>query len=295
MPRTSMLAVAAALALMTGPADRRELAQAQRHAFRAGVDLISLSVTVTELGPTIRRRSSIVTTFVVLEDGVPQQLTFFGKTNVPLALALLLDTSASMELTLATAQEAAIGFVRQLEPSDVATVVDFDSRVQILHDFTANSASLEEAIRRTSAGGSTALYNAMYIALKELNKVRPEDEHAARLDVAGRSWSCRMVRTPRALSAFEEVLDLASRSDTVIYAIGLARDEPAGRPKRQDATFILRRLAQQTGGRAFFPQDVKDLAGVYGDIREELSSQYSLAYESSSSREMGNGAASRFA
>jgi Ca-activated chloride channel family protein len=93
----------------------------------------------------------------VLENGVPQALTFFGKTDVPLALALLLDTSASMEQALATAQEAVIGFVRQLERSDVASVINFDSGVQVLHDFTADRASLEQAIRLTKAGGSTAL------------------------------------------------------------------------------------------------------------------------------------------
>ena len=89
------------------------------------------------------------------------------------------------------------------------------------------------------------------------------------------------------LVSFDEVLDLASRSDTAIYTIGLGSGEPRTVGNAQEGQFVLRRLAQQTGGRAFFPQQVKELSGVYGQIRTELSSQYSLAYESSGGRKDG--------
>lgn len=85
---------------------------------------------------------------------------------------------------------------------------------------------------------------------------------------------------------FDEVIDFAARSDTAIYAIGLmARTLPDTRGSH--AQFVLRRFAEQTGGRAFFPADVKDLQFIYGEIKAELSSQYSLAYESSNSRRDG--------
>jgi Ca-activated chloride channel family protein len=257
----------------------RMWAHPQRPAFRVGVDLVSLSVTATDAN---QRYVSDLNRddFVVLENGITQNLTFFARTGIPLALALLIDTSASMEQTLATAQDAAIGFVRQIGPTDLATIIDFDSRVQTAQGFTSDQGALESAIRRTAAGGSTALYNAVYIALKELGKVMPQDDP----------------QTPRrraiivlsdgddtsSLVSFDEVLDLASRSDMAIYTIGLGSREPVGPRNNRDGQFVLRRLAQQTGGRAFFPQDIKDLAGVYSDIRAELASQYSLAYESSS-------------
>src|SRR5262249_59627333 len=109
--------------------------------------------------------------FRVFEDGIKQDVTFFNKTNLPIALALLLDTSASMDTKLPTAQEAAIGFAKKLRSQDLAEVIDFDSRVIVLQAFTNNAGELEQAIRRTSAGGSTSLYNAVYIALKDLKKV----------------------------------------------------------------------------------------------------------------------------
>src|SRR5438105_4056818 len=92
--------------------------------------------------------------FKVFEDGNEQDVTFFNKTNLPVALALLLDTSASMENKLPTAQEAAVGFARRLRPQDLAEVVDFDSRVTVLQSFTPNAAELETAIRRTAAASS---------------------------------------------------------------------------------------------------------------------------------------------
>ena len=163
-------AVIASCALVAAQAARTaDPAQAGRQtpAFRGGVDLVSLNVTVVDA------MAHYVTDleqddFSVFEDGVKQDVTFFNKTNLPIALAVLLDTSASMDTKLPTAQEAAIGFVRRLRPQDLAEVIDFDSRVNIAAPFTDNAGELEQAIRKTSAGGSTSLYNAVYNALKDL-------------------------------------------------------------------------------------------------------------------------------
>lgn len=278
--RRVLLGVTVAVGLVDGIFDRRALlAQPERPAFRVGVDLISLSVTVTDPG---RRYVANLdrNDFVVIENGVPQELAFFARTGVPVALALLIDTSASMEQSMSTAQDAAIGFARQLGPGDVATVIDFDTRVQTAQGFTNDVGALETAIRATSAGGSTALYNAVYIALRELNKLMPEN------DRAGPRRRAIVVLSDgddtSSLVSFDEVLDLASRSDTVIYTIGLGARQSTVPRTNEEGHFVLRRLAQQTGGQSFFPQHIKDLAEVYHDIRDELSSQYSLAYESSS-------------
>ena len=138
-------------------------------AFRAGVDVVSLNVTVSDLdGRFITNLDQ--TNFQVYEDGVQQNVTFFTRTQLPIALAMLIDTSASMDEKLATAQEAAIGFSQRLRPEDLVEIVDFDSRVNILQTFTNDAVKLEQAIQQTSAGGSTSLYNAIYISLRELSK-----------------------------------------------------------------------------------------------------------------------------
>src|SRR5262249_48774208 len=138
--------------------------------FRTGIELVSLNVTVSD------NAGRYVTdlekeNFQVFEDGAKQDLTFFNKTNSPIALALLLDTSASMESRMSTTLEAAIGFARRIRKQDLAEIIDFDSRAVILQPFTGEAGLLEQAIRKTTAGGSTSLYNAVYIALKDLKKI----------------------------------------------------------------------------------------------------------------------------
>jgi Ca-activated chloride channel family protein len=255
----------------------------QGPAFRAGVDLVSLNVTVSDAtGHFVTDLSQ--EDFSVFEDGSKQDITFFSKTNLPVALSLMLDTSASMDTKLPTAQEAAIGFVRRLRSQDLAEIIDFDSRVTIGAPFSNNAPELEAAIRKTSAGGSTSLYNAIYIALKDLKKIvaRNVEEIRRRAIVVlsdGEDTS--------SLLPFEEVLDLAKRSETAIYAIGLRSADITESKGFKEAEFALRQFAQETGGRAFFPNQVLDLAKIYGEISDELSSQYTVGYTSRNPRRDG--------
>jgi len=260
----------AAIAAIGGAA-----ALAAQAPFRAGVDLVSLNVTVMESTHYVTDLEQ--KDFSVFEDGVKQEVTFFNKTNLPIALAILLDTSASMDTKLPTAQEAAIGFGKRLRAQDLAEVIDFDNRVTVLQQFTSSSQELETAIRRTSAGGSTSLYNAVYIALKDLKKVVAKNSDEIRRQAIivlsdGEDTS--------SLLPFEEVLDLSKRSETAIYAIGLRSPENGSLQSKgfREAEFVLRQLAQETGGRAFFPNQINELSGVYGQISDELSSQYTVGY-----------------
>jgi Ca-activated chloride channel homolog len=257
--------------------------QEQPRLFRSTVDVVSLNVTVVD------HQNRYITDlneedFAVFEDGTRQDLIVFNRTSLPIALSLLIDTSASMESRMRIAQDAAIGFVRKLRPQDLGQVVDFDSRVQILQDFTNNVDELEQSIRSTSAGGSTAMYNALYISLKELAKIKAttvEDvrRQAIVLLTDGEDTS--------SLVNYEEVLDLAKRSETAVYTIALqAKDAPQTKGFRE-AEFVLRQFAQETGGRSFFPSRIEDLKDVYGQIADELSSQYSIGYASKNPRRDG--------
>ena len=258
------------------------LVAAQGQRIRSGVELVSLNVTVTDGG------GKYITDlteqeFEVFEDGAKQKLTFFSRTQLPISLALLLDTSASMDERMGIAQEAAIGFARQLQKDDQAEVIDFDSQVRILQAFTNDAATLEKAIRQTTPNGSTSLYNAIYISLKELKKVR----------AAGASDIRRQAIVllsdgddTSSLIEFEEVLDLAKRSETAIYAIGLRAGE-IQRREFKEAEFVLKQLANETGGRAYFVNDARELQKIYQTIWDELSSQYSVAYSSANPKRDG--------
>src|SRR5688572_7079738 len=272
-------AVAVATADQTAAAPQPE----KPKIFRAGIELVSLNVTVVD------SQGRYVTDldqadFSVFEDGSKQELSFFNRTNLPIALSLLIDSSASMEQRMEHAQEAAIGFAKRIRAQDLAQVVDFDSRVEIKLGFTNKVDELESAIRTTAAGGSTALHNAVYISLKELAKVKAKNPDEIRRQAIvvlsdGEDTS--------SLVSFEEVLELAKRSETAIYTIGLQPRETSALRGFREAEFVLRQLAQETGGRAFFAQRIEDLKDVYSQIADELSSQYSIGYASKNPKRDG--------
>ncbi len=251
------------------------LAQQQAPKLRSGVELVSLNVSVTAEGKYVTDLEQ--DEFEVFEDGAKQNVTFFSRKQQPIALAILLDTSNSMEDKLKTAQEAAVGFAKRLTTDDLAQVIDFSSQVRIIQGFTNDAGALERAIRGTNADGSTALYNAIYISLKELKKIRPQKEEEIRRQAIvvlsdGDDTS--------SLLPYEEVLDLAKRSETAIYTIGLRQGIESGRASFKEAEFVLKQLAQETGGRSFFPAHVSELPKIYEQISQELSTLYSLAYTS---------------
>ena len=250
--------------------------------FRAGVELVSLNVTVNDSQSRYVADLEIGD-FAVFEDGVKQQLTFFTRKIQPVALSLLLDSSASMEDKLPVLQTAAINFVNRLKPTDLAQVIDFDSRVEIRQAFTSSQPDLQTAINQTTSGGSTSLHNAIYIALKELKKVRARDEEDVRRQALvvfsdGEDTS--------SLISFDEVLDLAKRSEVAVFTIALRGTDTQTKGFRE-AEFIMRQLAQETGGKAFFPARIEELSGVYGQIADELASQYTIGYSSKNARRDG--------
>src|SRR5918997_567522 len=106
------------------------LAQQKPQLFRATVDVVSLNVTVVD-GQNRYITDLTEQDFAVFEDGARQELLFFNRSSLPIALSILIDTSASMENRMQVAQEAAVGFMRKLRPQDLAQIVDFDSRVEI--------------------------------------------------------------------------------------------------------------------------------------------------------------------
>ena len=277
-----LLVTALALTALGGVATAQQDRQPQTPAFRAGIDIVSLNVTVTD-GVNRYVTDLEEPDFQIFEDGVKQEVTFFSRRQQPIALSLLLDSSASMEDKLPTLQTAASNFVRRLRPNDIAQVIDFDSRVDVRQVFTGNQTDLVTAIDRIASGGSTSLHNAIYIALKELRKVRAVTEQDIRRQALvvfsdGEDTS--------SLVSFEEVLDLAKRSETSIYAIAL-RGPDVQQKGFKEAEYVMRTLALETGGRSFFPAKIDDLAGVYSQIGDELTSQYTVGYISKNPRRDG--------
>ena len=274
MKRVVLLAVALIGALSSTPS--------AQGTFKAAVDIVSLNVTAMD--PSNHYVTDLEEKqFSVFEDGVKQDVSFFTRKQQAIAMSLLLDSSASMEDKLPTLQTAATNFVHRLKPNDLAQIIDFDSRVEIRQAFTSHQNELESAIQQTAAGGSTSLYNAIYISLKELAKIRAQGEEDVRRQALvlfsdGEDTS--------SLISFDEVLELAKRSETAIFTIALRGTDTQSKGFHE-AEFVMRQLAQETGGRAFFPTKIDDLNGVYAEIADELASQYTLGYSSKNNKRDG--------
>jgi Ca-activated chloride channel homolog len=246
--------------------------------FKADVELVNVAVTITD------GQSRFVTDlgerdFQILEDGTPQDLTLFTHERLPLSLSILLDTSQSMSQKLPEAQGAAVRFVRTLEPGDEAQVIQFDQRARIAQDFTTDQQRLETAIHATRAAGSTALYNAVYIALKDL-RARRRAEELRRMAVVVLSDG----DDPASLVNDDQVLELARTSGIAVYGISLRPPAAATALLQKDVglpRYFFSALTRDTGGQAHFLSGVSQLAGVYDQVARELRSQYNLGYFSS--------------
>ena len=276
------LAVVGLMTCVTAAPSAGAQGSSQRPAFRSTIDIVSLNITVLD-GANRYITDLEQSDFSIFEDGAKQDITFFTRRPQAIALSLLLDSSASMGDKLNTMQTAATNFVRRLKPNDLGQVIDFDSRVSIRQAFTSSQSELEAAILQTVSGGSTSLHNAVYISLKELGKIKAKNDADVRRQALvvfsdGEDTS--------SLVSFDEVLDLAKRSETAIFTIALRGTDTNTRGFRE-AEFTMRQLAQETGGRAVFSARIAALNSVYAEIADELSSQYALAYTSRNPRNDG--------
>ena len=255
----------------------------QRGTFRSGVDLVTLSVTVT--GPNGRYISDLgADDFIILEDGRKQNISIFERAKSPLAVSLLIDSSGSMVREMPMTQRAASEFVARLRPGDVASIVDFDRRVTVLQPFTNDRAALQAAIQRVVARGSTSMFNAIYIALREHAALaKPADDEIRRDVIVVLSDG----DDTSSLVTHDHLLDGAKRGQSVIYAIGLGIGDPRTRRGPTPPEYALRSLAYETGGRLFLPKNAQELSGIYGEIADELGSQYVLGYVSANASARG--------
>ena len=251
--------------------------------FGAGIDVISLNLSVTDAGNRLITGLS-EGDFAVFEDGIRQELSLFTREALPLSVALMVDCSASMDEKLPVAQEAGSRFVRTLRPEDLGQVVQFNERTTVLQDFTADRAALEGAVRNTSASGSTALYNALYVTLKQLrNQGRPEAPRRRAIVLLSDG------EDTASLVNDDQVLALARQADVGVYVIGLRPDRALDRQRAafSQATYFLTTLTRDTGGEVYFPSSLSELDAVYERVAEELRSQYTVGYVSRNERRDG--------
>jgi len=257
----------------------------QATTFRGSVDLVALNVVVTDeskkyvagLNPT---------DFAVYEDGIQQDVSFFAASEVPLDLAILLDTSASMTGKMSLVQHAAAGFLSTLRHGDRVTVVDIKDATKILFPLGEDIEGARAAIMHTVPQGGTALYNGAYLTLKELTKQRRANTEIRRQAIVVLSDG----DDTASLISYDDLMETVKQSGIAIYTITLrskflvSQAAQRGHSYFSQSEFGMKALAQETGARSFFPMDVSELPSIYSSIAEELATQYALGYSSKNPR-----------
>ncbi len=217
--------------------------------------------------------------FRVVEDGVAQEISHFTAARQPLSVALLLDASNSMGTgqRIEIARKAAVDFIKKMDASDRLLVMSFSDEVEEIQPLTRDRKLLEKAIESITPAGGTALYDALVQGASRLKDF--EGRKALVLLSDGRDQALKE-NAPGSLHLFEESLDSVVRAEVVVYSIGLGARLQDEMDLSQHWTLeqILRTLAEKTGGRYYNPERAGQLSGVYSQISEDLSRQYSLAF-----------------
>jgi Ca-activated chloride channel homolog len=197
---------------------------------------------------------------------------------VPLDLALLVDTSASMQPQMAAVRQAAVGLLKTLRSGDRASLVEFKDQVAVSQPMTEDLDRVVTALARLSARGNTSLYNALYVTLRDFQKAALTSVRRKAIIVLSDGADTG------SLISFDDVIDLARRTGVTVYTVALQsetdrlREATTRRRYYSQADYAMRSLAQETGAQAFFPENAADVRGVYEAIATELACQYALGY-----------------
>ena len=244
------------------------------------VYLVNVPLTVTDK----KNRLVIMMTkddFNLFEDGKPQTIQYFSReTDLALRIGLLIDTSNSIRDRLRFEQQAATDFLSDTirRGKDQAFVVGFDVEPQLVQDYTDNVEKLAAAIRGLQAGGVTSLYDAIYSSCKEkLLFFPPPEPYLRRMMIVISDGEDNQSKYSR-----DEALAMAQRAEVTIFAISTNR---SGAEQRGDK--VLKFLAEQTGGRAYFPFEASDLAADFRAIGRDLRTQFLLSYTSTNTARDG--------
>jgi VWFA-related protein len=248
--------------------------------YRVNVDLINVFCSVWDKDTGAFITNLTRDDFAVYEDEKKQEIKNFAReTNLPLTIAFLIDTSQSVAPKLKFEQEAAISFFHSvMREKDRAALIEFDSGVTLVQDFTSDPNKMAKQIKTLRAAGGTSLYDAIYLSCDE-KLIREFGRKAIVILSDGEDQSSS--RT------FDQALEMALKAEAIIYSISVNRGGFFGVGDTKNGDRIMKDFSEQTGGRAFFPFKVEDLDEAFRRINQELRSQYNIGYVSSNAARDG--------
>jgi Ca-activated chloride channel family protein len=227
------------------------------------VDLVELHVSVTDnterpVGGLLKEH------FTILENRVQQEIAVFKHEDRPVSLGLVIDNSRSIEPRKARLDAAAVAFVRGSNPEDETFIVHFDDEARIANSFTSSISDLESTLQSAKPFGQTAIYDAVVLAVDEMEKGKYQKKALLLITDGIDNVSKRTL---------DEAVEALRRSRVALYTVGLL--SVSGGTKAEES---LVRLAEATGGRAYFPGNVEEAASMIQRVARDLREQYTIGY-----------------
>ncbi len=239
---------------------------------KVGINEVSVVFTVTDKhGKRVTDLKQADFSFVDDNKPAAEIRSFHAETNLPLQVGLLIDASNSVRDRFKFEQESAIEFLNQTvrRGYDQAMVVGFDATPEVTQDFTDDTEKLGQGVRQLRPGGGTALYDALYYACRDKLLKKAQNGPTRRAIILLSDGEDNLSHVTR-----EEAIEMAQRAEAIVYTISTNVSGTKGAGDK-----VLERIADATGGRAFFPFQIRDVSNAFAEIQEELRSQYAVSYK----------------
>jgi Ca-activated chloride channel homolog len=248
------------------------------YSVNVNVELVQLSVSVQDKhGLPVRGLQK--EHFAVYEDKILQDISLFKQEDIPLSVGLVVDTSGSMFDKLNSVHSAAMTFVRESNPDDETSIVTFGSTARLDQDFTKDTNELSRALAGILPNGNTALYDAVLLAARHLKQGGSHEKKVLLIISDGQDNDSKY--------QLRHVLEALRESKIIVYSIGLLGPD-SGQANydmiADDGKNALKRLAETTGGVAFFPKGVHDVEQICKRIARDLRNQYTIGYKPSNDK-----------
>jgi Ca-activated chloride channel homolog len=250
---------------------------------KVDTDLVVLDVTVIDQNnnPIFNLKKE---DFSIYEDKVKQTIESISREEVPVSFGLVIDTSGSMRPKLRSVSDAAILLIKQMRQDDEAFVASFRAESELVQEFTDDRRELEEAIGDLYTSGGTALLDAI-IATADYAQEKGKRRRKALVvisDGVERNSS----------SKEKEVMEAIKEDEVQVYLVGFIDEETEekslfGKPPAKKAKDLISRIADDSGGRAYFPKEISEVPAIAAQISKDLRTQYVISYYPSNDKRDG--------
>jgi Ca-activated chloride channel family protein len=217
--------------------------------------------------------------FKVYEDGVRQEISSFSQEDTPISMGIVIDLSGSMEEKMDQVNQAALAFIKASNPQDETFLIGFNDEVELLQGFTNDIDEITDALENAVVFGGTALYDAIYLGVEEAHKKGTREKKAIIVISDGEDLD--------SVYTLSELVKSVHASDVQVFCIGIVDELPKrkifrlSKSEKEKYLDAMERISEESGGKAYFIQDVSGIHGIVSEIAAELRNQYSIGYISS--------------